>query len=159
MRALATLLLAAAAVACSGVANLDGDFTNPPQPTTISGAFRLSGNTTYVRDASPRLQFAVTVMNPGTTPSTVTYGGCWLYLRLYSTADRGGTPAYDQSKHPAACSALQQSLVVPPGDSVVIVQDFISPATLAPAGHYFASLLVAPNGVATSIASGDVTFP
>lgn len=160
MKGMLMALLACGAMACDEPAEPTdaGAITNPPTSTQMSGATQFTATTTFLNDASPHLHAVVTITNLGAVPDTISYGGCWLYLRLFDNADRTGAPVYDQSTQHVACATVQRVLVVAPHDSTRVAQDFVTGA-LVPSGHYYAALLIAPNGVATSLNAGDVTLP
>jgi len=75
-------------------------------------------------------------------------------LRLYTRSDRAGTPAYDSGPPEVTCSAFSRTTTVPAGATARIGQElFIDPRL---AGHYFASVAIAPNGSATVIPAGEI---
>jgi len=161
-RAVVAMLMctAFAALACDtpGEPEDPGAITNPPTPVTVSASTRFEANAAFINDASPRIHAVVTIVNLSAAADTVNFGGCWLYLRLFDNADRTGAPVYDQSKQNVACTLVARTLVVAPHDSTDVPQDFTTGA-LVPSGHYFAALLIAPSGVATSLNAGEVTLP
>lgn len=101
----------------------------------------------------------ITVTNRSTTAEHVGYGGCWAAIRLFVTSQRVGTPGFDSGAGNPACSLFRNQLTIAPGDSGQLVGYYevasIVAAGVAP-GRYFVTLVVAPNGIETSVLGGDM---
>ncbi|MEO6877410.1 MAG: hypothetical protein ABI205_02945 [Gemmatimonadaceae bacterium] len=151
-------LTLAGAAACSSSQAPDGSLP-PVQPLTISSAFGIAASSAAVRDPSARIRYVLHVTNGSASDERITYGACWAGVRLFSSAARSGSPAFDSATGTAACVVPEYVTTISPGGSADLVGHLDVASVLAagiPPGHYYVSLVVAPNGSPTQIAAGDV---
>ncbi len=146
------------AVACSSAQAPDG--TLPPvQPLTISSAFGIAASSAAVRDPSSRIRYVLHVTNGSASDERVTYGACWAGVRLFRSAARSGPPAFDSAMGTDACVLPEYVTTISAGSSTDLV-GYVDVASVLAAGitpgHYYVTLVVAPNGAPTQIAAGDV---
>lgn len=131
-----------------------------PSPLRIGGAYSVTASSSQVRDPNPRLQYAVTVTNRSAVTEQLEYGGCWAYVRFFKNADRSGSPAYDAAvPNGGVCTADLNRVPLAPGASTSMIGHFelVSVLVLGVSpGHYSVSLLIAPDGVVTSVPAGEV---
>jgi len=136
--------------------------TAPPMSgLEISSAYEIAASATLVHDPDARVQYVLHVTNGTDADEQVSYGACWAELRFYTTPARTGTPLYDYGapKPGTGCTANWNETTVAPGGVADLV-GYISMRELTaagvPQGHYYVSLVVAPNGATTQIAAGEV---
>lgn len=149
---------AVASFACSSSTSVPDDSANPT-PLVIGGAHTVSATSTQVRDPNSRLRYVVTITNRSSSTEEVKYSGCWAYIRLYKTAGRDGLPSYDSANPRPACPLPANHATVAPGDLAQIVGYYELASVLATGvvpAHYYVSLVVAPDGVTTSLAAGEI---
>jgi len=144
-----------AACGSSGLVSPSDDDTARLVPTQISGPFSLvQGFVAKQPGSAPLVMYGVAISNPSSNPMQVVQTGCWAFLRLYARSDRTGTPAYDSGPPDVDCLLYSHRITVPAGTTTRISEAlFIDPRL---AGHYFASVAIAPNGSATVIPAGEV---
>jgi hypothetical protein len=146
------------AAACSSTAAPD---TSLPlvQPFTISSAFGIAASSATVRDPNARIRYVLHVTNGSGSDEQVSYGACWAGVRLFTSAARTGSPAFDSITGDSACILPEYVTTIAPGSSADLVGYLDVASVMAAgitAGHYFVSLVVSPNGSATQIAAGDI---
>ena len=130
-----------------------------PAAIEIAGKYALTASSEVVHDPIDGLQYSLILTNLSETTMTVSYGGCWAYLQLYSSADVSQTPSYDQSVTNTGCTLTYTRLVIPPGGTsslsrVYPVASLISDGVRP--GHYSVAIRVAPNDSLLRVPAGQV---
>ena len=125
----------------------------------ISSAYGIAASSATVRDPDTRIRYVLHVTNGSDSNEELSYGACWGSLRFYTSEARAGTPVFDQAGRGTGCTTQLIETTVPPGGSADLV-GYLGMNTLisagVPQGHYYVSLVVAPNGTTTEIAAGEV---
>ena len=155
---------AAAAAALAGLAACarhEGPSGTPGQPA-IDGS-RTSGGITYraetlVLESYPvQLRTIVTATNGTAAPVKLHTGGCEAFIRAYRTADRSGTPAWDQ-RYAVACTKILKTFDFGPGQSVKLTMGTTARDILGdslPNGRYYLSVVPATDE-SVVVPAGDV---
>lgn len=93
------------------------------------------------------------------SPHTIffSYGACVVSMRAYQSADRSGTPVYNQAAH-QACLDFLEGMQLAPGGSITF-EGSLSAAGLqaagVPPGHYWFASVLLVNGGKVELAAGD----
>lgn len=105
-----------------------------------------------------QLRTRVTLTNRGTARQQVELpGGCTVLLRAYRSADRSGSPAWDQSRQ-AVCTMQLLLLDLEPGESAEFQGRADAREILGdslPAGRYYLTAVLRPNGKEVELAAGE----
>lgn len=148
----------ACTAACSSASGPGGG--DPPgAQLTISSAYAVAASSGTVRDPNARIRYVLHITNGGTTDEQVSYGDCWATLQLFTSPARTGSPVYDSSTKSGTCTAAQNRAGIAPGGSADLVGYLDVAAAMSAGvspGHYYVTLVIAPNGSTTTIAAGDV---
>jgi hypothetical protein len=150
--------LLACAAACSSAAGPDGR-TSSDVPLTISSAYAIAASSGTVRDPNARIRYVLHITNGSTTDEQVSYGDCWATVQLFASPARTGSPVFDSSTKGTACTTTENLAGIAPGESTDLVGYLDVAAAMAAGvtpGHYYVTLVVAPNGSTTPIAAGDI---
>ena len=115
---------------------------------------------TRVMESFPvQLRSYVVVENRTSEEVSITMpDGCEVFLRAYRTADRSGEPAWDESRV-AVCTLALQQITLAAGETIEFTGSTISASQILgdslPAGRYYFSALVRPDGQAVELEAGE----
>ena len=144
--------------ACSSAAGPDG-YIPPVVPLRISSAYAIAASSATVRDPSARIRYVLHITNGSSADEQVSHGDCWGTVQLFTSPARAGSPIFDSSTNGGACSPTEILTGIAPGESTDLV-GYLDIADAMAAGvtpgHYYVTLVVAPNGSTTPIAAGDI---
>jgi len=133
----------------------------PPTSTDISGMYALSASTDSISAPAPGFSYSLLVRNSGTAAETVEYTGCWGFLELYGSGSRTRLVFDLADQHPG-CPLFDTNVSLQPGQTAELKSSIPYGSLHAagvPAGHYYASIRVAPNGVEMRVDAGELDVP
>lgn len=136
--------------------------SNLPQPTTtlLRGPYTLSVGPNVTQATDRSIVYHITIINPDDSILRITYGDCWAFLGLYSSASRTSTPVLDEAAVQTRCPAAARNIVLMKrGDSIVLTKQIATTLLRGvPNGHYFASIRIVPNNMGTVFKIGELDF-
>jgi hypothetical protein len=147
-------------VACgapgSGEENRPGADAGPPQRAAVGGV-TYSAETRIAETAPVTVYATARVENTSSTQQEVTFpDGCVVLLRAYRDASRTGAPAWDQQQG-AVCTMMLVQVSLAPGESREFVASVRADEILGdslPAGRYYFTAVLRPDGQRVEIAAG-----
>ena len=160
-RAWAATLWLAALAACNGPGPTgdveSGPAARPQQQMTVEGV-TYTAEVRIAETAPPTVYATARVENRSSSRQDITFpDGCVVLLRAYRDAARTGAPAWDQQQG-AICTMQLVVLDLAPGESrefqASVRADEILGDSL-PAGRYYFTALLRPNGRVVEVSAGE----
>jgi hypothetical protein len=95
----------------------------------------VEGRSTIVSQSPLTVHAVVTVRNTGSQTTNINVTGCPLWLEVFTTPERSGTPVWRSGSETQACIAMAKLMALAPGD----YYDFNVNATIPslPQGRYY----------------------
>ena len=100
---------------------------------------------------------SIVITNVSRHTISFSYGGCVVSMRAYRSADRSGTPVYNQAAH-QACLANLNGIDLAPGAGISFVGSLSAAGMQAagvPPGHYWFTSVLLVNDEKIELAAGD----
>lgn len=158
-RSLAALAVAALA-ACSSATDPDDDSILPERLAVSGGDVTYTAGTAPSGDPAGLLLTTVVVRASGPGSSRLEYGGCPVEVQFFRTPARSGTAAWAQSRRgEVGCIQPLYVNTLAPGDTLHLTTGALPREVLGdslPAGRYYATAVLRPNGRFLRLPAGEV---
>lgn len=126
--------------------------------TVDADGIRYAADTRILESFPVQLQTTVTLTNTTSAPQTLEIpGGCPVLLRAYTTAERTGEPAWDQSRD-IVCTQQVMIARLGPGESEEVTGRASARDVLGdslPNGRYYLTAVVVPNRQQVEVPAGE----
>jgi hypothetical protein len=161
-RALTLTLTALAAFvlpACSRESTRPLDPGAPSPTRVVAEGVAYDAELRVLESYPARLQAQVRLTNTSDEPVEIRFpDGCVVLLRAYRSEDRSGQPAWDPMRGSLFCTMILVEFTLSPGESREFQATASAPEILGdslPAGRYFFTALLRPNGRAVEVPAGQ----